>query len=506
MTTHLDQPDGLPALTDGQLLQRFVANRDETAFATLVARHAAMVWGVCCRVLRDYHDAEDAFQATFVVLSRKAASVVPRERLANWLFGVARNTALKVRRSRKSIQRRELAVGDLSRHPAPGSGPWDEFYAFVYEELDRLSDRHRSVVILCDLEGKTRKEAARELGVPEGSVAGWLNRARKLLARRLARYGGIPMGMAMGTLLSREVLAGYELQAPPAVLAINQSHVACGPGIPSTVSQLAERVVTMIFLEKLQTAAATFVLATVVLVGGVAVIQSSQAETTTANEARHEPVAERAKQATTVPEQETIPATVKDVLASFATVHTKKIVQGREINGLAVAIAIDERGILLTANHVIADVTSVTVEFPNQKQVEARVLAFNRKHDLALLQVAERLPGVKFGDSSTVRVGDPVQAIHSTGKSTSGRVTALARRVEVNEWQSYENLIQNDAALSPGDSGGPLIDGQGRMIGVNIAIRAGRERIAFALPINDVIPVIEALLKSANMEKATIYR
>lgn len=262
----------------------------------------------------------------------------------------------------------------------------------------------------------------------------------------------------------------------------------------------------MILLEKLQTAAATFILATVVLVGGVAAIRSSQAETTTANETGHEAVTEGATLASGAPEQKATPTTVKDILASVATIHTKKTLQGREINGLAMATAIGERGILLTASHVVADVSSITVEFPNRKLIEARVLAVDRTHDLALLQIAERLPGIKFGDSSNLRVGEPVLAVHCTGKSTSGRVTALGRTVEVNEQQIYKNLIQNDAALSPGDSGGPLIDAQGHMVGVNIAIRAGRERIGFALPINDVTPVMEKLLKSANTEKAAIYR
>jgi RNA polymerase sigma factor (sigma-70 family) len=499
MTTHSNQSDEPPAPTDAQLLEQFVASRDELAFAMLVSRHAAMVWRVCCRILRDYHDAEDAFQATFVVLSRKAAVVVPREMLANWLFGVARVTALKLRSSRDRTRQRQAVVGDLSQHPAPDSSPWDEFYSCLYEELAHLPARYRTIVIQCDLEGKTRKEVARELNVPEGSVAGWLNRARKLLARRLARHGGLPLGIAIGTLLSREVLASCEPQVPPAILASTDSPLATGAGIPSHVTHLAERVITMMFLGRLQTAVITCGLAPVVLLCGFAVIQSCQAQTTTANAADQETATERAapaKQAT----EAAPPATVKTVLASVVRVHTKKLARGREIDGLGMATAIDERGILLTPHHIVAGVRSITVEFPDRKQFEARLLASDEKHDLALLQITERLPVVKLGDSSTLDVGDSVRAAHRAGPPTLGRVTALGRKVELTE-QTYENLIQHDAALSPGDSGGPLIDAQGRVIGINVALRAGRERIGFALPINAVRPVIDKLLKSADMER-----
>ncbi len=506
MITHLSQSKAPTEPTDGQLVERFVVSRDETAFALLVDRHAAMVWSVCFRVLRDYHDAEDAFQATFVVLSRKATSVVPREMVASWLFGVARTTALKVRGSRQRIRARETVAGDLSQHPARESDRWEEFYSLFYEELYRLPGRYRAVVVLCDLEGKTRKVAARELGVPYGSVAGWLDRARKLLARRLARHGGISLSIAMGTLFSRELLAGCEPQVPLNVVAQNQSSLALGAITSSNVSQLAERVITIMFWEKVKTAASTIVLATAVLACGVAVIQTLQAEVTPANQAVQESDAESAKQAAKIGDQVAIPATVTDVLPSVATVRTKKTEQGREINGLGMATAIDERGILLTTSHVVAGVSSITVEFPNRKPFEARLLAVDGKHDLALLQVAERMPVTKFGDSSTVRVGDAVRTVRRTGPSATGHVTALGRTIEVNEKRFYENLLENDAALSPGDSGGPLLDEQGRMIGVNVAIRAGRQRIGFALPINDVLPVIAELLKSTDTEKAPTRR
>src|SRR5262245_59467150 len=163
--------------TDAELLGRFLDRRDEAAFALLVRRHGPMVYGVCRRLLPTDQDAEDAFQATFLVLARKARAAAPRE-VGNWLFGVARRAALL---SRRSIARRRERVGDVPERPAT---PRDELRAVLDEELSRLPDTYRTVIVLCDLEGRTRREAAAMLGWPEGTVAGRLARARELLARR----------------------------------------------------------------------------------------------------------------------------------------------------------------------------------------------------------------------------------------------------------------------------------------------------------------------------------
>ena len=153
------------ALTDGQLLESYVRGREETAFAALV-RHGPMVWGVCRRVLPKHHDAEDAFQATFLVLVRKAASVVPREMVANWLYGVAHQTALKARATAARRGAREKQVTTMPEPALEGHGRWDDLQPLLDQELSRLPDKYRAVLVLCDLEGKTRKEAARHLNVP----------------------------------------------------------------------------------------------------------------------------------------------------------------------------------------------------------------------------------------------------------------------------------------------------------------------------------------------------
>jgi RNA polymerase sigma factor (sigma-70 family) len=208
--THLRRtallPDGA-GLTDGQLLEGFISRRDEAALAVLVKRHGPMVWGVCRRVLRNYHDAEDAFQATFLVLVRKAASIASRELVANWLYGVAHRTALKARATAASRRGRERQVTDLPEPATTEPGLGDDLQPLLDWELSHLPDKYRIAIVLCDLEGKTRKEAARQLGVPEGTLAARVARARGMLAKRLARQGLVPAVGALGLALAQKAAA-----------------------------------------------------------------------------------------------------------------------------------------------------------------------------------------------------------------------------------------------------------------------------------------------------------
>ncbi len=252
---HADAAGG----TDGQLLERFVAAGDPAALAALVRRHGPMVWGVCCRALGRPHDAEDAFQATFLVLARRAASVRPREAVGNWLYGVAHQTARKARATLAKRAAREKQVAAL---PEPATTDHDsspDLRPLLDQELARLPDKYRSAVVLCDLEGKTRQEAARALGLPEGTVASRLARARAQLARRLARYGLAVSGAALAAELARAAAA--EVPAPLlGATVVGLARFAAGTAAPEALSAqvaaLTESVVNAMLLTRLKIALA----------------------------------------------------------------------------------------------------------------------------------------------------------------------------------------------------------------------------------------------------------
>src|SRR5262249_39563754 len=206
-------PDG-GGMTDGELLARFLGSRDDSALAALVRRHAPMVWGVCCRLLHNRHDVEDAFQATFLVLVRKAADV-PRHTVANWLYGVARQTAVRLRATAAKRGQRETQVVTMPE-PTVTEVRDADLHSVLDEELSRLPDHYRGVIALCDLEGNTRKEAARQLGIAVGTVASRLARARALLAKRLTRRGVGFSGRSVAAALSA---GSASASAPPALVA-----------------------------------------------------------------------------------------------------------------------------------------------------------------------------------------------------------------------------------------------------------------------------------------------
>jgi RNA polymerase sigma factor (sigma-70 family) len=231
--------------TDGQLLDLFVCHRDAEAFAAVVRRHGPMVLGVCRRVLRNHADADDAFQAAFLVLARKAARIGTRELLAQWLYGVAFNTARKLREANARRAVRERPLAELPEPPAAGGSDCHaELAAILDEELSRLPERYRVPIVLCDLEGATRREAARLLGWPEGTVAGRLARARAMLAERLAGRGVVmPVVLLVAILAERQATAcGPELLRA----------VATGEVAPR-IAETTERVIHAMFVKQLKT-------------------------------------------------------------------------------------------------------------------------------------------------------------------------------------------------------------------------------------------------------------
>jgi RNA polymerase sigma factor (sigma-70 family) len=246
------------AVSDGELLGQFVCHRDETAFTELLRRHGPMVLGVCRRVLRNEDDAEDAFQATFLVLVKRAASVRPAERVGNWLYGVAYRTALEARGAAARRQAGEAKATTPLREPM--GDEWAELRSLLDRELSRLPEKYRVPIVLCDLEGKTRKEAAHQLGWADGTVASRLARGRDLLARRLTSPGTpVTVGAIMTTLAADAAAGVPDALSNATIRAVTL--VAAGTAVtagvvPAKVAALVEGVTRTMLLTKLNVSTA----------------------------------------------------------------------------------------------------------------------------------------------------------------------------------------------------------------------------------------------------------
>jgi RNA polymerase sigma factor (sigma-70 family) len=253
--------------TDGQLLELFVCHRDAAAFETLLRRHGPMVLGVCRRLLRNNADAEDAFQATFLVLLRRASGVRPRSMVGNWLYGVARRTALEARRS--AARRRAREAGAMARTPTTETAT-DELREALDRELELLPDKLRAPIVLCDLEGKTRKEAAEHLGWPEGTVATRLASGRRRLAARLARRGfAVSGGVLVAALASDGARAGVSrglFDATARAVLRAEGGQAAAAVVPASVADLSEGVAKAMLLSRLRVGLP--ILLTAALLGG----------------------------------------------------------------------------------------------------------------------------------------------------------------------------------------------------------------------------------------------
>ena len=242
----------LGTLSDGQLLDRFAGQRDEAAFEALVLRHGPMVWGVCRRILRNHHDAEDALQATFLVLARKAPSVLPREMLANWLYGVACQTALKARTTMARRHAREKAMREMPETEAAYHVQDDERLPLLDQELSRLPERYRAAIVLCDLEGKTHRDAASQLGWPIGTLSGRLSRGRDLLRKRLTRRGlSVPVGALVPSRASVGLSAPLVSATTRAARMIATGQTVSAGLISARVLRLSEEVVKSMLFARL---------------------------------------------------------------------------------------------------------------------------------------------------------------------------------------------------------------------------------------------------------------
>jgi HlyD family secretion protein len=251
-----------PGVPDADLLARWVAGRDEAAFELLVRRHAPTVLAACRRLLADPNDADDAFQAVFLVLARKAASVARGEVLGAWLHRVACRAALRIRADRaRRTDRHEPGAVELLPDPAPADPAWAELLRVLDEEVERLPARHRAVFVLCCLEGKTGEEAGKLLGCPPGTVSSRLTRARERLRARLTRRGFAPAALVLAALTGDALAAPVPDAVVEAVIRAAPPFAARLQGAPPTRSTaLAEGVVRAMFANKLKLVPALLVI------------------------------------------------------------------------------------------------------------------------------------------------------------------------------------------------------------------------------------------------------
>src|SRR5262245_36514235 len=227
------QSGNMASLTDAQLLERFVAAQEQAAFEELVRRHGPMVLRVCQRVLHHGQDAEDAFQATFIVLMRKAGTVAKQEVVGSWLYGVAYRAALEAktlasRRDAREKLSRETELEDDRQARAATELTSQDLRRVLDQELQRLPEKYRAAVVLCYFEGKTPEEAAQLLHCQTGALKMRLSRAREMLRNRLTRRGVTLSAGGFATLLAQEAASAAVL--PPALVGTSEAALLAATG------------------------------------------------------------------------------------------------------------------------------------------------------------------------------------------------------------------------------------------------------------------------------------
>jgi RNA polymerase sigma factor (sigma-70 family) len=270
-------------MTDVQLLEQFVTADDEAAamaFEAIVERYGSMVLKVCRALLRDEHTAEDAFQATFLVLARKARTIETRELLSNWLYGVARRTAKKARAIAAKRRCRDQRTA-FHRSPGVVESPRDasqnDLAQVLHEEIDRLPGAYRAAVVVCYFEGKTQAQAAQQLRLAESTIRGRLARARKLLRQRLTRRG-LALSTGLVALTSSTNAATWPLSGTiaritaRAALHFVKRGKAMGGVVSLTAQSIANGVLLTMRFSSLKTLAAMMTMAAGLLTAGVGLL------------------------------------------------------------------------------------------------------------------------------------------------------------------------------------------------------------------------------------------
>jgi RNA polymerase sigma factor (sigma-70 family) len=412
--------------TDGQLLQQFTTGLEEPAFEALVRRHGPMVLGLCRRVLRDAHRAEDAFQATFIVLFRRARFLHGRTSLANWLYTVAYHVALRARADAARRQRQERQVLDMHRTQPVANDLWHDLQPVLDEELNRLPDKYREPLVLCYLQGKTNEEAARLLHCPVGTVKGRMARARDLLRTRLARRGiTLSTGFLTGLLIDEATAAVPPALVQAAVQTALLLATGKAAGLATPAVTLAAGLLKAMFATRMKIA--TAVLAAVAVVGlGVGAFSrqalahaAGQAATSTEPSTTAKPATSApshktsnvaARQAAAQPAGESVSLAVRVLgvdgrpvagAGVAALAQTVRAYQGKELNFTCLHPGYHDWGQLLTHDKTDAD--------GRCRLTFARADMAHSYGDPAWLTVVATAPGRAVGWSFVHAKGDHVE-------------------------------------------------------------------------------------------------
>jgi RNA polymerase sigma factor (sigma-70 family) len=344
-------------VSDAQLLERFVNSRDESAFELLLYRHGAMVWGVCHRVLRDHHDAEDAYQAAWLTLARKARGIGRRNAVSSWMYKVAYRIALRLQAGNRRRAERETQVDALPPAGVPGEVDfallWRELKIVLDEEVGRLPEKLRTVVVLCYLEGKTNEEASRLLAWPIGTVKTRLSRARELLCSQLTGRGLIVSTALLAATVTSQaatVALPVGLMSPTvqAALLFSARKALVGGLVSARAVLLTKGVLQTMMTTKLKLAAVLLTVGVACTGVGFATYQSSAGEQpATGPAAAQRAMTTRGRSAFAgTPMQAVAMNNDPDILVQATEVRTGSLVFGVGVNsdaGLTGSIVLNER-------------------------------------------------------------------------------------------------------------------------------------------------------------------
>jgi RNA polymerase sigma factor (sigma-70 family) len=343
--------------SDEQLLRRFVATREEEAFEALVRRHGPMVLGVCRRILGDPHAADDAFQATFLVLATKATSVVPANMLPNWLYGVARQTAVRARSASAKRRLRERQVRELPEPQPARTDPCHDLRPLLDEELACLPSKYRVAVVLCDLESMTHREAAQHLGWPVGTLASRHSRGRRMLRERLARKGLVPAS-GVAALLSQD---GVSACLSPLLISATvragslyaTGQAVVGDAIARPVVALTEGVLKAMSFTKIKTVGVVLLLVNMLALGGGFLAHHAAADQPSL--AQNQQAAPKAVKEGKKAEAGPLPKALKDGLeirADGKQVRVRVVLASKELSAVSDRLSYNEGGLLVLEGNV----------------------------------------------------------------------------------------------------------------------------------------------------------